>query len=689
MINKIGYINSIDFEKLLNELKPLSRSERNSKYWKDGISKIANVEVKEGFPIHRLDSFLCCSFHNNTAEACYSESLKIASDIEYSIRHNAELGIRLEVLFEDDKFVAFFYNRNTGTVLPKEFVSFERVKDYSDVTMDELTYRVEGANKNDYNLVNVDNKTHNQIKSDLNKAKEELDLAKQAAKEELEELRRSLREQEQALIEKQNLLLNELNNKVESMKDQIFNVEMNIFALRSALGDTFSITQVKHGKSASEDLPLVLYQKFRYMADELARASVTSDFSTRECHIINMFDKYYTELIDLFCPSEKSISFFKVTKDNKFYGYDYENDVVSEFEYFHGNQIGMVIRNGENVYLGFIDEEITLQDNLFVTQNSSNQESSVNVEDIKSIRDAKIRPMINRKHLFIIVQALLKNTTIFKGFQSESLFNNNKIIFSNADAQLRSTKYPSFREVFTKECEIKEGDFIFIDETHRGSKSEQNYWGGGYYENHRSRGYANRGRDAVIKKGLAEINIVEHERTDYFKQVDDENSLVKHFWRNIDKSEYEKLLAEGNVVEKREHYGYYVSCEREIEDWQRPRDYFGNIKTSRVNRVNLKIYRDEFMSIMWINSNYVKSWIDSKEGFGSKNYIYFIKQLKELLDFVESREESEFRLINTLIPFEKTPDNIDVVLSWKREHKVRTFTEYQAKRFVNWWKKKY
>lgn len=38
--------------------------------------------------------------------------------------------------------------------------------------------------------------------------------------------------------------------------------------------------------------------------------------------------------------------------------------------------------------------------------------------------------------------------------------------------------------------------------------------------------------------------------------------------------------------------------------------------------------------------------------------------------------------------FEGKPDELDAVTEWKKEHNVKNFTEYQAKRFVRWYKER-
>lgn len=678
MINKIGKIHSIDFNGLLEYVKPLDRNER-VKLFHTPIFNSLKTDMGGGKTLYDFQEFLCPTTFNNTAELAYKKSEEVLDEVIKSMKHYNLFNEKFDVCWEDGTFVAFFYSKSRGVYLPKRFVTIDRAYDYSNLTCLEVQKCITDGKeftKNEYEVAVKDNKTHNQLKSELDEKKALLDKMQKDAENELAEFRRKMAEQEQALREKQEELLSHYRGMLEDLKDQIFRLEINIFALRSRFGETFSITQVREGRNASEILPVILYQKFRYMDEELTKASINTRFKLEGSTILDLFTEYYDELIDYFCPAEKCMTFFKSSKSGKVYQHNYENDVVEELEYYHGNQLGIVIRNGENVYLVFLDPEVMLQDNLFI----SNVTQEAGVEIGKSrIRDKEARPMINRYMIFIILKALIENTNIFSEIKGENLMNSSKVIFSNADGQITSNKYPTFRECFTdRDVELKEGDEIFIADRHNGSTTKRSDWGYGYTEEHRSRGYANRGRDAEIERGLSKLNIIENTRTSYHKQIIDENSMVKKYWTEINKDEYEKLLQDGGVVMKRDHYEYFVSCKREISDWQR------SSTNGRINNVNLQIYRDEFMSIMWINSNYVQSWIDKKETNGEKDFVYFAGYLKELLNHLLDRETEEFKKIWKYIEFDMVADNIDMLTEWKKNNIVRNFTDYQAKRFANY-----
>ena len=90
------------------------------------------------------------------------------------------------------------------------------------------------------------------------------------------------------------------------------------------------------------------------------------------------------------------------------------------------------------------------------------------------------------------------------------------------------------------------------------------------------------------------------------------------------------------------------------------------------------------MSIMWLNSNFVQQWIDCKDSGNGKDYIYFVKMLKELRDHLLKREEKEFELINKYYKLENTPWNKDFVLDFKIKHSWRRITETRAKKIAKY-----
>lgn len=670
MLNKIGRIKSIDYEGLIEELKVLDKKARTEKYWQNSLYSLRQIELAPRITISNCDDLLVPdgSGWDNSAEACLKTTMKEIEQIKQAEKHNELFNKLFEIKYLDDTYVAFLYSAANGTIIPRKFVEIEFAKNYDNFTVAQINNLLSGSEQlSDQNSISSYNdSTKSELSIKLEAQKKELKEAEAKADAELEAFRQEMRQKELALKEQHDRMLAEMNAKVNSMKDEIFILENNIFALRSYFGETFDLTQVMKGQNASSDIPLVIYQKFRYMDEDISRLAANSYFSVDQTDITALFSKYGEVFVNDFCPAERCITFFKASKDNKLFAYCKEEDCIEQFSYYHGNQIGLLLRNGENLWIAFIDEEITLKDNLFLTEAAAYSEEAIEVKEGEelSVRDERLRPGLARKHIFLILDAILRLTSIYSDLKNQSVQNNPKIIFSSADKQIETFKYPTFKEFFKKslpeDISYKQGDFIFIDEDHAGSF--YNKWIGG--EDHRSVGYRNTTRDADLRKGINRLNLIEYEDNGWlYKETEDDP-----YWHHeISGTVVDKYP----IIKKDITTKYFVSCKRDI--WWDGKD--------KHNNANVRVYSDEFMSLMWLNSNYIQQWIDAKQ-VPDKNYTYYIKMLKELRDFLRQREQNEFLLINAYIKFDNTPENRDKLLEWRIKNAVRTFTEYQAKRFV-------
>lgn len=194
----------------------------------------------------------------------------------------------------------------------------------------------------------------------------------------------------------------------------------------------------------------------------------------------------------------------------------------------------------------------------------------------------------------------------------------------------------------------------------------------------KSIGYANRGRDANIEEGIATINLIQKEPYGWFKKVIQDGREVI---TNADSNE------EGAF--QRFETSQFVSCKRQVYDYQRTRRCDGSF--ADVNNVNLKIYEDEYMSVMWLNSNYIREWIDAKHigDWHEGNYTYIVPKLKELKQYIQKREEAESEMFTSILPeFIYTAAKKDEVLDWRVKNKVRRLTSFQARRFLKAERKK-
>lgn len=631
--------------------------------------------------------------------------------VQRGMNHFKELGGRVDVVLVTGRFCVVRYATSRFIAFPKEFVVYEEVKNYDNIAVGDALKRleIEGSSSvaNEVSTFVDNSATMCEAKAEQLRLRDELELAEKKAKEEYDLARKEMERQLQEMREKQEAMLSGLREQVEQMKDKIFVLELNILALRSLFGESFTLTQLSKGKKS--DAPLVLYQKFRFLDEEFVRlgARFFGGFDGKHGSTTEIFRNKVVQ--DAFLLSDKCISFFRTSRDNKYYQYDREVDGLEEVEYYHGSQIGMLIRNGDNVWLSFIDEDIFVKDNLFESQStfaenarrfeSGNYSSKADLFVVgeTKLRDPIAKEMFSRMMLFYVLNGLVQSTNIFEELKGEDLRKaSDKVIFSSADNQITSSKYPSFKDYFEAwrnvddRKNVKVGDPILIVE--RMAANLTSYANGRISENHRSRGYQNRARDAEdIKPGIATLSYIEvYDR--WYKDLVDEAPYVSaeanggvpiYYKTQVDESHKD----EPNVSYE-PTYLYYISVKRHPDEWMR-RDSWGNT-SSRINNVNLQVEDCDFCPISFINSNFVESWIMSKNigGWYKGNYVYLVEKVfRTALVWCKKREEDELTLIRPLLPnWSNTPDELDAVLEWKKSNNVKNFTEWQAKRFVRWYK---
>lgn len=676
MIHKSKYVKGIIWDKIQTELLNLSRDEIIDRYWAGKVCSKQDEITRATAPNSlRQYSLVCPDSH-------FSDRDSILKKLKFAFTHYND-SQKVDVLWEDEEFVAFKYTSKEALVMPKNCVELEDAVSYDALNTSEIAKLMNGTETSSASLMRVEDTNYNKMQTELTKAKENLELAEKKAQEEMEALQEEFRKKELELRHKQAGMLAEFRKMKDQLEDRIFLLEMDIFALRSFFGETYSLQHIIKGKNASEDIPLVIAQKFRYLDEEFARLAGISSFDTKQYSIDNVFTDC-KELVDTFVPSQRCITFFKTSKDSKAYSYDWESDCLEQFQMLHGAQIGMLMRNGENVYLSFIDEEITLKDNLFISNATQHEEVPITPDN--RISDSTVRPVFSRKLIFLILQRVIDASNIYSDLRGQNLFNSEKILLADSDNQIIYYKYPDFAAFWDRDDKdnIKEGDEIFILESHRGSKLTDIY---SRYEEHRGVGYKNTARDADIRQGLSKINMITVEQLGHKYKKPSEK-----YWKcaYITAEDINKLREEGYVVQERTSTHYYVSCKREVYGDYEYKQY-NNV--SRINNANLRIYEDEFMSVMWLNSNYVNEWIDTKHigSWRTGNYTYFVSKLKELKRYLEDREQREASLLRQYISnvasdigtgFIYTNQLKDDVLEWRMQNNVRRLTDFQAKRFA-------
>lgn len=425
------------------------------------------------------------------------------------------------ICYEKDDFYCVIGCDKHKYLMPVQLFDIEELVDYSNYTVSELK-ALNGTIAESINLpANVDDIS----KNTLNNKKEELEnkvsaLKKEAEdikdnkvkelakiKEEIQKMEASLRAKQEALMAELKKKEDELAIQKKALENQIFMLDSQIYSIRCYFGEVIDFSTITSGKPASSEEPLIIYQKVRYIDEELGKYVGLYDIPviSENTNTLIQIIKYREDLRELFVPNTKCITILKASRTGKIKrSANNIANVLEDYEAYHGNQMAILVRNNENIYIGWTEEErINLSDeNLFyIPKSNSYSEADDNVRETKSSRS----DMISRMFIMSIIQGLYNTSNIISLPDNVNIFKpNDYIVFSAAEGWIEDNTYGTFEDILNKaNKELKEGDYIFTpmgigrDDTYD-SRSRYDS-----YNNDRGIGSYNRTHDAAIPSHAA------------------------------------------------------------------------------------------------------------------------------------------------------------------------------------------
>ena len=581
------------------------------------------------------------------------DKLKIVND--YVVNNN----FYWTVLNVFDEYVIIKYSNNLLFVF-KKYISIIFEETFNNLTLDEIKTRLLGdkyaknemslSNTNDISISQINDKRKNindKIKAlnneienvNHNKTKE---LAKLQA--EIDKKLVELNDKKEKMMIELNSKMNEFNKMLDALKKQIYALKVDIYSIRCFAGDTIELIKLRDGNIEKEDVPLVINQKILYLDEDLAKVlSIYNDDISRNYKLLEEALKYNDTCVELFCPQSKCITFFRCSKSSKQY-YNNEDDILTYYNMLHGNKMGFIVKNGESLYVGWMEEEwdddTTDADSHILTFHDSvvykPEYKIINENDCDNKNDTSLEEMVSRLFAINIIQGLISNKNILNLPNNVKIFDDSPyIIFNYADAWLSDNRYGDFSTLVNNLNYYNHvGDTILIIK----NTKETNYEN---YGGNRSRGERNNTRDCVVNSGLNTINLIE-------------NKTI------------------------------YVSAKRDT--WYETK-----------NNANYEIDEDEYINLTFMNSLWLEYFINTKaigqfgyckneNGYGSSNlsYSYLIKYFKIAFQYLKEREVNEYDLISKYVILENYNDWLDLLSHWKIYNKVRFITDYQAKRFAKY-----
>ena len=407
------------------------------------------------------------------------------------LRHLDETKQKLEAYQSDDVATVFGYN-GLRFVLPTELVTIEPLKDYTFVTQAEMAI-LSGTEESAMmplvygeTVASLTEKQDTAQKS-LHAISEHVKAIESGDAEELADLKAKLDAIKLEMEARQKDLIAELDRKKAEMeeklreiKKQAYILETEIYGLRCYLGETVNFYTVRDGNPAPEHEPVVIYQKIRYLDEELGRYASLYHFGDYEDDKETLYKVLQSrkDIADLLAPGPKSISVVKISRTGTVTGADPRiANMLAEYEMYHANQLAVLIRNGEQLHISWLDaDKIQISDdNIFYTPgiteepDASHEEEDwyrkkIREEHEKERRRLEKEEMISRWFFFAVLQGVLDNTNLIEIPDHASITKQNSpyIVFSAADGWIESNLYGSFADMLKRSADIplRKGDMV-------------------------------------------------------------------------------------------------------------------------------------------------------------------------------------------------------------------------------------
>ena len=629
-------------------------------------------------------------------------------DLEASEAMNVSFKCVLQI---GDYSLIFLSGEDTYWLFPSHFIEVEKYKDYNALSGSERLAAISGSHIDPSNAPVASSLTYTDAisqKENVSAAIESLEADMKSVNEakaeglaslqaEIDRLTQELEAKKRSMLDELEAKKAEMQVKLEEMENIVFKLDAEIYAIRCYTGEIVEVNQIRSGKAGKTDTPIVFYQKMRYLDEELGRiASLYNvDFGSEKYFESILANR--DDVIDAFLPAERSIALVRVSKSNTNFCKTEYPGILKAYEKYHGKKVGILIRDGGNLYLSWTDDDrIFFSEDAFLkpmTREAEAEEAAAMMQlkyesdaefekRLKRQRKAAVNESLGRYYVFTLLQGMLDRGLI-KLPEKVSITDSEYIIFSMADGWIDDNRYGTFGDMIEKcNSSVKKGDHVLMTSSLWARSSEN--------KNDRGRGYADRTWDVQAKDNeIYPINMVEHiAHYSYVYEDDYKTTESRTTWRITDE-EYKQKFIESyyadryskiEMVPGTEGYRYYVSLLKQ-NSW------------SGEARANFEIYKDEFINLTFMNSVWLRYVLTNSKsgsvsiGGASIDFAHTIPYIKKALAFVESREKEVMGYIMDLDPsIAKDPEWPVKLSEWMLEKDIHNFSEFRTKQFIKYLK---
>lgn len=659
-----------------------------------------------------------------------------------------QYGQQFQVMYTDPRFTVIF-NAEYPYAVPTEFLDIHLFKDYGDIPYREL-HLLPGTDMPGLIPKSGGQVTANSIQGGIHEKEDQIrekeEELKRIEEEKAAELRKLKAELEERYRQKTELLMKkqeELKAAKEKLEHELFIMDTEIYAIRCYYGETVSFTRLQEGSTAPKETPVVAYQKIRFLDEELAKWLSLYDFDGEGIRTFEDILAARTDLQDILCPGPKSITLARISRDKVQYGIHPQiSNALKAYKVFHGGQIAVILRDGDNIWIGWTDEErINLS-----SENVFYQAKKEVRAEAEAVHTSSKEDVVSRYFIFYLMQGILDNGKLLKAPEGASMSEpGGAVIFSYADGWIEDNRFGTFSEIVerTNAQPMSVGDMVlttlritrddYYEHNPMTGRSTRNM----AWNNDRGRGERNRTHDAEIPdKAIVPINLVDvaafytvhmkEFRCDVKEVPTDEDGRY-----NIEMTRTDELVREFDArwtVYKEDYKMYRLAGipdgdERLLDAWKKDKRYdpghnyydhstgegtyevpvsvrlkytdrsyyISALKQEscwrdRESRANLQIEEGEYLNLTYLNSVWVQYAIQNRKIGGwrianaTMNYSQSLPYLKIALDYLREREEKEAEMLSHHMNL--YPDWQVDLSEWKMEHQYHRLTETRAKTFA-------
>lgn len=644
----------------------------------------------------------------NREKDCFFVKAAELSLLEKQVSYTDTYGQPFYCVYESEQ--GFYVSHgNISAFLPKTVVEIQLFQDYSHTP----SHLLSTSPLSDALLPSVGEETECSLKEKMKQKQNEIEEQvleieeqKKAKEAEIEQLKRAIEEKYQSVFATLEMKKSELEQMKTSLEEQLFLLDTQIYGIRCMNGEVIRFTKVSSGLNAPVSTPAVLYQKIRFLDEELAKYVSLYCFDGEDTAMFEELLRKRDDLRDLFFPQGKTVSLIRISHDGVSYkssqnisasssGVVSVYNVLDAYEVYHGNQIAILIRNGENCYIGWTeyDRVFISGENVFLTP----EQKIENPDDVKKDYFGKVieehtdkKEVAARFFIFSIIQGAIQNGILNLPKDACVSPNNPYVIFSMADNWLADDTYGSFDDIMDKcNVNIQKGDFVL---TLQSLTAEGNKYSS--HCNDRGRGYANRTHDVHAKDcTIYPVNLVEDDESENLVLYEAKPKKENSPWKKRTYTTRED--AEHFMNDFENHHDMDCYEFRDIQFMGPVKHIFisllkDNFWTDSSARSNFELYRDEYINLTFLNTILLTYIITNRKMphayFHSRvNFSYILPYLNTAIAFLKEREEKEAALISKFVSLK---ENWQMKLTeWKLANNVHVITEYQAKRFAKWYSK--